>query len=77
MLTCKEAIEHCSFELDRPLRLGEKLFLHGHLMMCTRCTHYRQQIRTLRDAMQTYAAGAAPGDDPVANPQSHPHPPQG
>lgn len=59
MLTCKEITELCSAELERALRLGETLSLRTHLMMCSGCSHYRQQIRTLREVMQAYAEGKA------------------
>ena len=48
MLSCKEVTEVCSQEMERPLRVGEKLSLRTHLMMCTGCTNYRQQMKALR-----------------------------
>lgn len=65
MLSCKEVTEVCSAELERPLRLGEQVSLRAHLMMCTGCTNYRKQLRTLRQVMQAYAEGKAPADEPV------------
>lgn len=63
MLNCKEVTRVCSDELERPLKLGEQASLHLHLMMCTGCTNYRRQLRTLRQVMQAYAEGRAlPGD---------------
>lgn len=63
MLNCKEVTRVCSDELERPLKLGERASLHLHLMMCTGCTNYRRQLRTLRQVMQAYADGRAlPGD---------------
>ena len=65
MLNCKEVTEVCSTEMERPLRLGEQVSLRTHLMMCTGCTNYRRQLRTLRQVMQAYAEGEAPtGDQP-------------
>lgn len=63
MLSCEEATRVCSDELERPLKLGEQFGLRVHLMMCTGCTNYRKQVRTLREVMQTYAEGKAPTDD--------------
>jgi predicted anti-sigma-YlaC factor YlaD len=62
MLNCKEVTEVCSAELDRPLRLGENVSLRTHLMMCTGCTEYRRQLRTLREVMQAYADGRGNAD---------------
>ncbi len=59
MLNCKEATELCSQEMERPLGLGERLSLGAHLMMCTGCTNFRKQMKTLRLVAQTYAAGGA------------------
>jgi predicted anti-sigma-YlaC factor YlaD len=63
MLNCKEVTEVCSAELERPLRLGEQVALRTHLMMCTGCTQYRKQLKTLREVMQAYAAGRAITDE--------------
>jgi hypothetical protein len=59
MLSCKEVTEVCSTEMERPLRWGEQLSLRTHLMMCTGCTNYRQQMKVLRLVMQAYAEGKA------------------
>ncbi len=59
MLNCKQVTEVCSQELERPLKMGEKLALQTHLMMCSGCTNYRQQMKALRLVMQTYADGKA------------------
>ena len=47
MLNCKEVTEVCSAEMERPLRLGEQVSLRTHLMMCTGCSEYRRQLKTL------------------------------
>ena len=59
MLNCKEVTELCSQEMERPLGLGERVSLGAHLMMCTGCTNFRRQMKTLRLVAQTYAAGGA------------------
>jgi len=59
MLNCKEVTELCSVEMERPLRLREKMALGVHLWMCTGCTNYRQQVKTMREVAQAYAAGRA------------------
>ncbi|MGD9831185.1 MAG: zf-HC2 domain-containing protein [Piscinibacter sp.] len=63
MLNCKEVTEVCSAEMERPLRLGEQVSLRTHLMMCTGCSEYRRQLKTLRQVMQAYAEGKAIADD--------------
>lgn len=59
MLNCQEVTELCSEEMERPLRLREQLSLAAHLLMCSGCTNYRKQMKTLRQVMQAYAAGQA------------------
>lgn len=68
MLSCKEVTEVCSAELERPLKLGEQLALRTHLMMCSGCTNYRKQMKTLRQVMQVYAEGKAIADDAAPGP---------
>ena len=65
MLSCKEATEICSAEMERPLKLGEKLSLRTHLMMCRGCTHYHTQLKTLRQVMRAYAEGKADSRESV------------
>lgn len=69
MLNCKEVTEVCSVEMERPLRLGEQVSLRTHLMMCTGCTEYRRQLRTLRQVMHAYAEGRATSIDGSSGPQ--------
>lgn len=68
MLSCKEVTEICSQEMERPLVLRERVSLQAHLMMCSGCTNFRKQMKTLRQVMQAYADGQAipsnPGEDP-------------
>jgi hypothetical protein len=65
MLSCKEVTEVCSAEMERPLKLGEQVSLRMHLMMCSGCTDYRKQLKTLRHVMQAYAQGKANAGDPA------------
>ena len=58
-MNCREVTEVCSAEMERPLKLGEQVSLRTHLMMCTGCTNYRKQLKTLRQVMQAYADGKA------------------
>ncbi len=59
MLNCKEVTELCSQELERPLRVGERVSLHAHLMMCSGCTNFRKQMAALRRVAKVYAEGGA------------------
>ncbi len=59
MMSCKEVTEICSAEMERSLKLTERLSLRTHLLLCSGCTNYRRQMKTLRQMMQIYAAGKA------------------
>ncbi len=59
MLNCREVTELCSQEMERSLRLREQVSLGTHLMMCSGCTNFRKQMKTLRQVMQAYAEGNA------------------
>jgi len=59
MLSCKEATEICSVEMERPLKLREQLSMRTHLMICRGCTNYHKQMKTLRQVMRAYAEGKA------------------
>ena len=63
-MNCREVTEVCSAEMERPLKLGEQVSLRTHLMMCTGCSNYRKQLKTLRQVMQAYADGEAPSAEP-------------
>ena len=64
MLSCKEVTEICSQEMERPLVLRERVSLQAHLMMCSGCTNFRKQMKTLRQVMQAYADGQAIPSNP-------------
>lgn len=59
MLNCREVTELCSQEMERPLRVGERISLGAHLMMCVGCTNFRKQMKALRLVARSYAAGDA------------------
>ena len=59
MLNCKEVTEMCSQEMERDLRLQERMSLRMHLLMCSGCNNFRRQMHTMRCAMRHYASGAA------------------
>jgi hypothetical protein len=43
---------------ERSLSLPEKMSLKMHLMMCSGCTNFKQQVPFLSQAMKAYAQGA-------------------
>ena len=62
MLNCKEVTEMCSQEMERDLRLQERMSSRMHLIMCSGCKNFRRQMHTMhtmRSAMQHYASVAA------------------
>lgn len=61
MLNCKEATRLASKALDEELTLAEKTNFAFHLMMCSGCRHFQQNIRFLRQAAEH--AKPAPPDD--------------
>lgn len=48
MLNCKEATRLASKSLDEDLTLAEKANFTFHLMMCSGCRHFQQNIRFLQ-----------------------------
>jgi hypothetical protein len=63
MLTCQQVTHLLSEAQDRELRLKEKLPLHLHLMMCSGCANFRQQLDFLRRAAHRYPPGRADSDE--------------
>ena len=66
MMNCRQASELCSDAMDRSLRLGEKMALRTHLLMCSGCANYRDQINLMRRVMHACAEGEMPADEPPA-----------
>ena len=64
MLKCIEVTELSSQEMERSLGLREQLSLRAHLVMCSGCSNYRKQMKTLRQVLQVYAQGGAVDTDP-------------
>lgn len=63
MMKCIEVTELASQEMERPLGLAEQVSLRAHLLMCSGCSNYRRQLKTLRETMKIYAAGGAVTSD--------------
>lgn len=60
MLTCRQATELLSQELDRPLSLPERIGLRLHVLICHGCSNYRRQLRVLREACRRFSGGGTP-----------------
>lgn len=64
--SCKQASRLLSAAQDEaPAGLRQRLSLRWHLMVCTNCTNYRQQLDVLRSLVGDLAAG---GDEPKGKP---------
>ncbi len=50
MLTCKQATELASRNLDEPLTFKQRLGLKFHLMICSLCRAYERHIRFIKRA---------------------------
>jgi len=57
MPSCKEVTRLVSEGLDRELRIGERVALRVHFMMCKGCRNFQDQMAHLRQAMQGLARG--------------------
>lgn len=57
MLTCREATQLMSQELERPLSWAERLGLRVHVAICHGCNNFRRQMDFLRRACRRYGEG--------------------
>ena len=62
MLNCKEATRLISESQERKLSLLEKMSLKFHVMMCSGCKNFSQQVPFLSQAMRAFAK--CKGDEP-------------
>ncbi len=58
MLSCKDVTLLYSASQERPLTLQERMSLKMHVMMCSGCRNFGEQIHTLRQAARAYVKGA-------------------
>jgi len=58
MMNCRQATALLSQALDRELTLAERAELKIHLMMCSGCRNFGQQMHELRDITRLYAKGS-------------------
>lgn len=48
IFSCRDASRLVSAAMDRPLSLRERLSLNSHLMMCSLCRRFQNQMHRLR-----------------------------
>lgn len=63
--TCQTITKKISEGMDRPLTLRERLQINVHLMFCDFCRRYRQQLLTIRDALQKQSQKIADEKDEI------------
>lgn len=63
MLNCVQVTRLYSEAQERALSVSERMSLRVHVMMCSGCRNFGQQMSVLRNAARTYAKGATPLDD--------------
>ena len=57
MLNCRNATRLMSESQERPLSMTERMSLRLHLMMCTGCANFKDQMGTLRVMTRNFAKG--------------------
>ncbi len=55
MLNCKNATRLMSESQERPLSAMERMLLRLHVMMCSGCHNFKEQIGAMRLMTRTYA----------------------
>ena len=66
-MNCRETVRLMSEAMERELGGGESLALHLHLLLCTGCRRYRQQLSFLRQALQQQGSVADAPESPCPN----------
>ena len=57
MLNCQEVTRLFSESQERSLSLKERMALKMHVMMCSGCRNFGQQMHTLRHVARAYVKG--------------------
>ena len=66
MLTCKETSQLISQAQERKLGLRERFSLRIHLWVCSSCSHFEKQIKSLRSALKKHSTpNSLPDDKPL------------
>ena len=59
ILSCKEVTRLVSQGMDRDLGFAERVRLRVHLAICDGCTNFKDQMKSLREAMARLAERSA------------------
>ncbi|WP_027856776.1 zf-HC2 domain-containing protein [Marinobacterium jannaschii] len=62
MMNCKQATRMLSDAQERPLTLKERSTLKLHLMMCSGCRNFGDQMQSLRGFARDYSHKPGDGD---------------
>jgi len=57
MLNCRNATRLMSESQERKLALAERMSLQMHVMMCSGCHNFKDQMVTIRSMTRAYAKG--------------------
>jgi len=57
MLNCRNATRLMSESQERPLSMIERMSLKLHLMMCSGCSNFKEQMGAIRLMTRTFAKG--------------------
>lgn len=60
MLTCQQATQLLSEKLDRKLKVNEITALNFHIMICTSCRRFGNQIKILSQTSKLYTQQNTP-----------------
>jgi len=66
MLNCHSATRLMSESQEHPLSVTERMSLKVHLIMCSGCHNFKDQMGTIRLMTHTYAKGKSEHDKKVA-----------
>ncbi len=67
MMNCKEASRLISDAQDRALSFRERMALRLHLLMCRKCTRYREQLLIIRDLVASCLEETEPNDERLSD----------
>jgi len=57
MMNCQKSTQLLSESQERHLSLKEKILLKTHVMMCSGCRNFGEQMKSLRELSRAYAKG--------------------
>lgn len=62
MLSCRELSEQADAFLDKEMPFGKRMQVRLHMMMCSGCNRFVDQMRTTRDLITTESKSVSPHD---------------